>query len=206
MTQVALITGGQRGIGLGIATALKDAGFQLALVAEKPSEDSEVQNALQSLGSPAQYFQYDLSVSGTEDVLLDRIEDRIGPITTFVSNAGIPSPIRGDMLDLSADNLDRVLAINLKGGFFLAQQVAKRMQAKPSDAYRSMLFVTSVSANMVSVERADYCISKAAASMMCQLYAARLASDGIGVFEDGAAGHQLRLWRKPTRGGIIGSV
>ncbi len=183
MTKVALITGGQRGIGLGIAQALKDAGFQLALAAEKAPDDSEVRNAIGRLGSAAEYFQLDLSVTGSESALLDAIEERIGPVTTLVSNAGIPSPVRGDMLELTPDNLERVLAINLKGGFFLAQETAKRMCVGPSDVYRSILFVTSVSADMVSVERADYCISKAAASMMSQLYAVRLAEEGIGVFE-----------------------
>lgn len=183
MTKVALITGGQRGIGLGIAQALKDEGFRLAIVAEKNPGDTEVLNATKQLGPMAQYFQLDLSVTGSETALFDAIEERMGPVTTLVSNAGVPSPIRGDMLDLTPDNLDRVLAINLKGGFFLAQEAAKRMCAGPSDVYRSILFVTSVSADMVSVERADYCISKAAASMMSRLYAARLAEDGIGVFE-----------------------
>ena len=73
--------------------------------------------------------------------------------------------------------------INLRGTFFLAQEVARRMLATPSDHYRSMLFVTSVSAAMVSVERAEYCLSKAAAAMMAQLFAARMAPHGIGVFD-----------------------
>ena len=87
------------------------------------------------------------------------------------------------MLDLAPDSFDFVLAVNLRGAFFLAQEVARRMLAAPSDVYRSMIFVTSVSAEMASVERAEYCISKAGASMMARLFATRLALDGIGVFE-----------------------
>ena len=75
------------------------------------------------------------------------------------------------------------LDINLRGAFFLAQSVAQRMVKGQVDGYRSIVFVTSVSADMVSIERAEYCISKAAAGMMAQLFAARLAGDGIGVFE-----------------------
>jgi NAD(P)-dependent dehydrogenase (short-subunit alcohol dehydrogenase family) len=76
-----------------------------------------------------------------------------------------------------------VMEVNLHGAFFLAQDAARRMQSRPGNEYRSITFVTSVSAAMVSVERADYCISKAAAAMMAQAFAVRLAPLGIGVFE-----------------------
>ena len=183
MTKVALITGGQRGIGLGIAQALKENGFLLALTAEKSPDDPEVTGALDQLGSGARYFQLDLSQTDAAPAVFDAVEASLGPVTTLVSNAGIPSPVRGDMLDLTPENFERVLSINLKGGYFLAQEAARRMCAQSGDSYRMILFVTSVSADMVSVERADYCMSKAAASMMSQLYAARLAAEGIGVFE-----------------------
>ena len=88
----------------------------------------------------------------------------------------------GDLLDLAPDSFDAVMGVNLRGAFFLAQEVARRMQSRPSRDYRSIIFVTSVSAEMVSIERAEYCISKAGASMMVQLFAARLAPLGIGVF------------------------
>ncbi len=87
------------------------------------------------------------------------------------------------MLDLTPENLDWIMGINLRGAFFLAQQVAKRMLAAQSPHYRSITFITSVSARMASPERADYCISKAAASMVAQTLALRLAPHDIGVFE-----------------------
>lgn len=183
MTRTALITGGQRGIGLGIAEALKAAGFQLVLTAEKSADDGEVKAALQQLGAGAHYIQHDLAVDEATAPLFDEIEKNVGAVTTLVSNAGIPSPVRGDMLDLKPQHFDRVMGINLRGGYFLAQEAARRMLRQGGDHYRSLVFVTSVSAEMISVERADYCISKAAASMMSQLFAARLASEGIGVFE-----------------------
>jgi len=181
MSGVALITGGQRGIGLGIATALADAGFRVAMVAERPSDDAEVAAALEAVPG-ATYHQHDLRDTGAVSGLLDAVEVAHGPVTTLVSNAGIPAPVRGDMLELAPENFDLVMNVNLKGGFFLAQEAARRM-LNASDGYKSILFVTSVSAETVSIERAEYCISKAGAAMMTKLFAARLAEAGIGVFE-----------------------
>ena len=183
MKPVALITGGQRGIGFGIAQSLRDAGYNLALTSERPPDDTEVTQALEELGPSARYRQHDLRDTAAVKSLLDGFEQEFGPLTAFVSNAGVPARVRGDMLDLASESFDLAMDVNLKGGFFLAQEVARRMCAAPGDTYRSLIFVTSVSAEMVSVERAEYCISKAAASMMSRLFAARLAAEGIGVFE-----------------------
>jgi NAD(P)-dependent dehydrogenase (short-subunit alcohol dehydrogenase family) len=183
MTKLALITGGQRGIGLGIARSLADAGFKLALASSSDEESEAVAAALAELGGTARYYRHDLRGIDGVAALLDRVETEQGPVTTLVSNAGVPSRVRGDMLDILPENYDFVMDINLRGAFFLAQETARRMLAWPSDTYRSIVFVTSVSAEMVSVERAEYCLSKAGAAMMAQLFAARLAGDGIGVFE-----------------------
>ena len=166
MTPVALITGGQQGIGLGIAQALAGAGFPIAIVAERDADDAAVTSALGTLGPGARYFRHDVADIGAVPPLLDRVEAELGPVTCLVSNAGVPSPVRGDMLDIEPANFDFVMDVNLRGAFFLAQAVARRMAASESDHYRSMLFITSVSAEMVSVERAEYCISKAAAAMI----------------------------------------
>jgi NAD(P)-dependent dehydrogenase (short-subunit alcohol dehydrogenase family) len=107
----------------------------------------------------------------------------MGVISALVSNAGVPARVRGDMLDILPDNFDAVLDVNLRGAFFLAQDVARRMQTQPATSYRSITFVTSVSAAIASIERAEYCISKAGAAMMAQLFAVRLAPMNIGVFE-----------------------
>ncbi|WP_375258056.1 3-ketoacyl-ACP reductase [Citreimonas sp.] len=180
MTGTALITGGHRGIGLGIARALHAEGFALALASEAPEDYAEVRAAVDELG--ATYLRHDLR-SDDPGALLDRVEDAVGAVTTLVSNAGVPAMARGDLLEMSPESFDRCHEVNLRGAFFLAQQAAKRMVALPDAPYRSILFVTSVSATMVSVERGEYCISKAGASMMAQLFAARLAADGIGVYE-----------------------
>ena len=183
MSRVALITGGQQGIGLGIAHALAGAGFRLALAAELDEDAPAVRSALNGRGDRARYFRHDLRDSAALPALIDAVESALGPVTTLVSNAGVPAKVRGAMLDLRPDRFDFVMDVNLRGAFFLAQEVARRMQARPSRDYRSLVFITSVSAAMASVERAEYCISKAGAAMMASLFAVRLAPLGIGVFE-----------------------
>lgn len=183
MTSVALITGGQQGIGLGVAQALSEAGFSLALASRSAPDDPGVVAALAQLGNNAGYFQHDLQETGQCHALLDRIEAELGPVDALVSNAGVGAPVRGDLLDLEPENFDFVLGVNLRGTFFLAQAVARRMVERPAGAYRSIVFVTSVSATMASIERAEYCMSKAGAAMMVKLFATRLAPHGIGVFE-----------------------
>ena len=175
--KTALITGGQQGIGLGIAQALSAAGFAVVMAAEVEESAPAVQAALQALPK-ARYLQHDL-LGGDPAALLDAV----GDVTCFVSNAGVPARQRGDMLALTAESFDHVMGINLRGAFFLAQEVARRMLAAPSAHYRSMLFITSVSAQMISVERAEYCLSKSAAATMAQFFAVRMAPHGVGVFD-----------------------
>lgn len=183
MTRIALVTGGQQGIGLGIARALIAAGQRVAMASEVNPEDPIVQEALAVLGQNAIYLQHDLADIEHVPTLLDQVEAQLGPITALINNAGVGAPERGDMLELKPENWDFVQNINLRGAFFLTQEVARRMLAEPQDRYRSITFITSVSATMVSVERAEYCVSKAAAAMMAQLFAVRMAPYGIGVFE-----------------------
>jgi NAD(P)-dependent dehydrogenase (short-subunit alcohol dehydrogenase family) len=183
MKPLALVTGGQQGIGLGIAEALAQQGFRLAIASRSAPEDASVQQALRTLGPETHYYQHDLSNVAAIPPLLTAIEAQQGPLDALIQNAGVAAKVRGDMLDITPENFDWILGINLKGAFFLAQQVAKRMLATQSPYYRSITFVTSVSAQMASPERADYCISKAAAGMAAQTLALRLAPHGIGVFE-----------------------
>ncbi|WP_120631900.1 3-ketoacyl-ACP reductase [Ruegeria sp. EL01] len=183
MTGTALVTGGQQGIGLGISRALVAAGYRVAMASRSAPDTPVVREALAELGAAAIYVQHDVSDIAHVPMLLDQVEADLGPISALINNAGVGAPVRGDMLDLTPDNWDFVQNINLRGAFFLAQDVARRMQAQPQDSYRSITFVTSVSATMVTVERAEYCVSKAAAAMMAQLFAVRMAPHGIGVFE-----------------------
>lgn len=183
MTPLALVTGGQQGIGLGIARALGAAGFRLALAARSAPDSAPVQEALATLGPDARYYRHDLADIAAIPALFDAITAAQGPVTTLVQNAGVAARVRGDMLQITPDNLDWILGINLKGAFFVAQEAARRMLTLPPTPYRSITFVTSVSAAMASPERADYCISKAGAAMAAQALALRLAPHDIGVFE-----------------------
>lgn len=171
--RVALVTGGQQGIGLGIAQALLGAGFRVVVASLPESAD---------LPGMA-YVRHDLADVAAAPGLVARVEAEHGPIACLVSNAGVPARVRDDLLDMTAENFDWTLGVNLRGTFFLAQAVARRMVARGEGAYRSLIFVTSVSAEMASPERGEYCISKAGASMVVKLFATRLAGAGIGVFE-----------------------
>ena len=101
----------------------------------------------------------------------------------LVNNAGIASPVRGDMLELKEEDFDLVLDVNLKGSFFLSQAIAREMTLSRDDLFRSIVFISSVSAELASIERSEYCISKSALSMAAKLFALRLADEGIAVYE-----------------------
>ena len=160
---VALVTGARRGIGRAIALALAEAGHDVAFTDVVEDEASlDTLRALESAGAKALFLRHDAAATDTHGGLVDSVLHQLGGIDCFVSNAGIASPVRGDMLDLAVENFDRVLAVNLKGAAVLSQLVAKAMLGKP-DRRRTIVFVTSVSATMASPERADYCVSKAGA-------------------------------------------
>ena len=183
MKPLALITGGHTGIGFGIAQELVKANFAIALISETPVKDESVQFALNKIGSFARYYEHDLRDISNIPNLLDQIEANQGSIHSLISNAGVSALVRDDMLQMNEASYDFVMDINLKGTFFLAQETARRIVSQKVKFYRSMIFITSVSATMVSKERAEYCISKAGASMMVKLFCARLSHEGIGVFD-----------------------
>ena len=128
MKPVALVTGGQQGIGLGIAAGARRRGLRGGAGRRAaPRTTDAVRAALGALGPDARYFRHDLQEVDGVPALLDRIEAELGPVTTLVSNAGVPAKVRGDMLDLALDSFDFVLGVNLRGAFFLAQEAARRM-------------------------------------------------------------------------------
>ena len=127
MKPVALVTGGQQGIGLGIASTLVGAGYAVAIASRSEPENDAVREALGALGPDARYYRHDLQEVAGVPALLDQIEAEIGPVVSLVSNAGVPAKVRGDMLDLALDSFDFVLGVNLRGTYFLAQETARRM-------------------------------------------------------------------------------
>ncbi len=180
--RVALVTGGRRGIGLGIAEALAADGLDVAITGTA-GEGAEAVARGASHGARCVYLPSDVSDVGAHGRLLDAVEASLGPVDVLVSNAGIAPPKRLDLLETTPESFDAVLGVNLRGAFFLAQAVANRMLAAPREVPRSLVFVTSCSARMVSLNRMEYCVSKAGLAMAVKGFAARLADSGIGVFE-----------------------
>ncbi|HET6217585.1 MAG TPA: 3-ketoacyl-ACP reductase [Acidobacteriaceae bacterium] len=181
--RVALVTGGTRGIGLGVALKLAEAGFTLAITGRRPAE--QVQPVLEQLKkrSPLSiYVVADVASAVDRKQLLATIEAQLGRLDVLVNNAGIAPRIRADVLDASEESFDELIATNLRGPYFLTQSVAAWMIRQPGQQ-RSIINISSVSATVASVNRGDYCISKAGIAMATKLWAARLAEYGIGVYE-----------------------
>lgn len=181
--RIALITGGRRGIGLAVAEALAADGCDVAITGTRDDDVAKAATArLEAHGGRALFVAGDVAEIEDHARLLEVVEAGLGPVDVLVSNAGIGALERVDVLETGPKSFDRVLDVNLRGAFFLAQAVAKRMVAAPK-AGRSLIFITSCSAEMVSLSRVEYCISKAGLAMAVMGFAARLAPEGIGVFE-----------------------
>lgn len=178
---VALITGGRRGIGLGIARALAADGFDIALTGLGAPVDGDP--LLAELGANAIYVQSDLADLAGHQQAVDVILQRFGRIDCLVNNAGIASVMRGDFLDLEPGNFDAIVGTNLRGTMFFTQAVVKAMLKSQPKFARSVVNITSVSSTMSSPERLDYCVTKAGLSAFSQGLALRLAETGISVFE-----------------------
>jgi NAD(P)-dependent dehydrogenase (short-subunit alcohol dehydrogenase family) len=187
MKRVALITGGSRGIGFGIAQHLVKNGFDIAINGVRnESAVADVVNSLQSFGGEVIYCQG--SISSTEDrkKIIQQVKDHYGRLHVLVNNAGIAPKERRDVLETTEESFDNVLSTNLKGNYFLTQLCANWMieQKKSDPAFKgSIINVSSISATVASVNRGEYCISKAGLSMSTQLFAVRLGEFDIPVFE-----------------------
>jgi NAD(P)-dependent dehydrogenase (short-subunit alcohol dehydrogenase family) len=138
---------------------------------------------IEDLGRRSLYIQASLQDVSSHASVLERVLAWSHGLDCLVNNAGIGSPVRGDLLDVGPQAFDAVLGVNLRGTFFMTQAVARHMLSNESDQPRSIITVSSVSATMASPERAEYCLSKSALPMMTKLFALRLAGAGIPVFE-----------------------
>lgn len=184
--QTALVTGGTRGIGLGIARRLLDDGFQVAVNGVRAEvEVASVLGELREQGR-VEYVAGDVGDPAGRAGIVQHTVDAFGRFDVLVNNAGITSPGRNDMLDVAEADFDRVLAVNLKGPFLLTQAVAARMidQAHTEPSFRGCIInVSSISGELVSTNRSEYCISKAGIAMATKLWATRLADHRIDVYE-----------------------
>lgn len=185
---VAVITGASRGIGRSVAIALAAEGYDIAAIAR--SVDSEGMEILspEVEKNGGQFFPIGMDISCTEcqKEVVANILERYGRIDVLVNNAGVAPLQRNDILDMTEESYDRVLNINLKGPVFFAQRMAREMiwlKQKISDYRPIIIFMTSVSAERSSTNRAEYCISKSGLSMASTVFADRLSSQGILVFE-----------------------
>lgn len=182
----AFVTGASRGIGLGVALALADKGFAVALNTREESEElKEACRAVEERGAKAIAVAGHVDDIGNHAAMLDRAEAEIGPLSTLVNNAGVSVLSRGDLLDASEDSYDRCMAINAKALFFLSQAFAKRLVSRDRDDGRaySIVNVTSANATAAAINRGEYCASKAAAAMISKVFAARLGGEGIAVYD-----------------------
>jgi len=184
---LALVTGGSRGIGRGICLALAREQYTVLVNYNRnQSAAEETLDLIAKAGGKGDICQADVSTPEHRHLLLDYCIEHFGRIDLLVNNAGIAPPERLDLLETTEANYDRVIKTNLKSAFFLTQSAARTMikliEAKDISS-ANIVNVSSISAYTASVNRGEYCVSKAGLSMMTQLFAARLAEYGIRVYE-----------------------
>jgi len=180
--RVALVTGGSRGIGFGVACELARSGFDLAINGRRDASEVAIAiSTLESLGAAALYVRGDVSITDDHRAMLESTRTRFGRLDALVNNAGVAPDVRADILDATPESFERLMRINLQGPYFLTQAAARWMIELKSPGV--IVNVSSISATVVSVNRGDYCVSKAGVAMATQLWAARLAEFGIDVYE-----------------------
>jgi 3-oxoacyl-[acyl-carrier protein] reductase len=189
MPKIALITGGSRGIGFGIAEKLAAEKWDLVINGVRPADAvTEPLAKLRALGVKVGYAQGDVGSSAGRASIHAAVREFTGgkAINLLVNNAGVAPKVRADLLETTEESYDYVVNTNLRGVFFLTQLFARDMvAAKKADASFSgtIVNITSISATVVSINRGEYCIAKAGLSMLSQLFATRLGADGIPVYE-----------------------
>ena len=187
MNQTALITGGTRGIGLGIARAMARAGFDLALNGIRSANQvEEILDSLREEGIQVLYIPGDLSDPGVRSELMSSILKEFGKLNVLINNAGIAPAERRDILDATEESFDHVLNVNLKAPYFLTQVCARHMveqKQQDPDYEAAIINISSISATVASVNRGEYCISKSGMSMATRLWAVRLGEFDIPVYE-----------------------
>ena len=185
--RAALVTGAGRGIGRGIALALAEVGYDIGVnYAGNAAAADEACALIAERGRKAVALQADIGSAEDRERLVAEFEQLLGPISLLVNNAGRAPKVRADILEAGEESYDEVMETNLKGPYFLTQAVANRMIGwKAGGAIEAprIVFVTSISAFTASPSRGEYCLSKAGLSMAVKLFAARLAGEGIGVYE-----------------------
>jgi NAD(P)-dependent dehydrogenase (short-subunit alcohol dehydrogenase family) len=185
--RVALVTGSTRGIGKAIAIRLAQEGYAVAMNSRQ-TEDAvrESIEEVRTFGQPVLYLQGDIAQPGDRQAMVETLMQEFGRIDLLVNNAGVGPKVRLDILETTEESMNYVLGVNVLGTFFLSQAVAKIMleaKSEQPELLPLIINISSMSAYTSSLNRGEYCISKAGVSMITQLFAARLADDGIRVYE-----------------------
>ena len=187
MNKVALVTGGSRGIGFGVATQLAASGFDLAINGLRPAKDVEhAINQLKSYGGDVVYCRGSIALPADREGMIKDIKKHYKKLNVLVNNAGMAPRQRNDILEATEESYDEVMNTNLKGSYFLMQKAANWMieQKKNDNSFNGCIInISSMSATVASVNRGEYCLSKAGLSMATQLFAVRLGEFNIPVFE-----------------------
>ena len=185
--KVGLVTGGSRGIGLGIARCLVASDFDLAVCGRR--SEQEVAGALGELrqaGRRVLYIQADVGRPASRRKLVEAVRSEYGRLDILVNNAGVAPRQRRDILEATEESFDEVMQANLKGPYFLTQACARWMieQKEVDQSWAGCIVnISSMSALIASVNRGEYCVSKAGLSMATRLWATRLGEFGIPVYE-----------------------
>ena len=184
--RVAVITGGSRGIGFGIAQKLALEGFDLVIVGRREESKLESLNELKKYGQKVFYCQGDIGSTDNIESIVNKIFSHVSHVNLLVNNAGIAPKVRKDILQTTVESYRDVMDTNLTGPFFLTQRIANHMVAVKTEhpEFEALIVnISSISATVASVNRAEYCISKAGLSMLTKLFACRLGEFNIPVYE-----------------------
>lgn len=178
MKKTAIITGSAKGMGFEAAKELEEKGYNVVLCARHSNDN--VENFVKNHSDTAMFVSADISLEADRENIIAKALEKFGTVDVLINNAGVAPLERKDMLDITEKDFDYVMDINLKGTYFMTQSVAKIMQRQGSGY---IINTGSISADTVSLNRAEYCISKSGISMITKLFAVRLAADNIKVFE-----------------------
>jgi NAD(P)-dependent dehydrogenase (short-subunit alcohol dehydrogenase family) len=184
MKKTAIVTGSRRGIGRAIATRLALDGFNVVLNGKSGADGGDFED-LSKYGAQYLYVQADVSQNEGREKLIAETVRRFGAIHVLVNNAGIAPKNRADLLEMTEESFDYVMQVNTKSNMFMTQAAVKQMLSQGLCGRKrgTIINISSCSAETVSVNRGEYCVSKAGVSMLTMLYAARLADEGIYVHE-----------------------
>lgn len=186
MKKTAIVTGGSRGIGLGIARQLCEDGFAVVVLdLNAPEVCAQAFEEIRAAGGEIHYVRGSITSEADRRLCLETAVGLYGRVDVLVNDAGVAPRVRADLLEMTEESFDFVVSVNTKGTMFMSQCVARQMIAQPElDGARGVIVnIGSMSAEVSSISRGEYCVSKAGIAMLTKLYADRLAPERVYVYE-----------------------